>query len=431
MATCIQTITTGSFEELYPNTSTPFSVNILTNKVFKVVTTATTQAQFRFVFNPTSTVTTVSITVAAYQKVGTSYVDLGAVAFSDLVANFFKDFTVGEFYICVRSNQSYNATVVGVGDFTGFAPTVNFSPVVSDGCTMSVTMENVKPVNACDEPLFYEIVEGSLPPDIFMNDLGRLYGTLPNLDCLVDAVDYSPSQNWSFPDPDGNMHPWGRQWRFKVRVSIAEQPDTSSDEWFCVAVHNNWDFDRDNFVKNAPFKQIRDIVIVDEPVKLPKTVCMVPCVTPIESVFVPQPLVTPECPVCEDVDVVTDITLIKIPELCQKIDVSAIPLWWKNNKDATFSCKETQKFIENLRTSKYFQALLVQIGYNSGTVDPDSVIEATAFKNFLQLTASTLIDGRREHHIDAKMLQWKNRQNQRLPTTGIAYDGAGMELTME
>ena len=429
MATCLQTMTAGTFEDIFPNTLTPFTVNILTNKVFRISSTSTNSAQFNFVFSPVVPVTTVSITVTAFQKIGSAFIDLGAVTFNDLIVNFTKDFDVGEYYICIRSNQSYTATVVGL--FSGFNPTATFSPNGYAGETLRVTLENVAPTNPCSEPLFYEIVEGVLPEGVFMNSLGRLYGTLPNLDCLDDAPKFSPSQNWSYPDPDGTMHPWGRQWRFRVRVSIADQEDSFKDEWFCVAVHNNWDFDRDNFVKNAPFKQIRDIVIVDEPVKLPKTVCMVPCVTPIESVFVPQPLVTPECPVCEDVDVVTDITLIKIPELCQKIDVSAIPLWWKNNKDATFSCKETQKFIENLRTSKYFQALLVQIGYNSGTVDPDSVIEATAFKNFLQLTASTLIDGRREHHIDAKMLQWKNRQNQRLPTTGITYDGAALEITME
>lgn len=427
MATCLQTINAGTWEDLFPNTTTPFSVNILTNKVFRVVTTGPSQAVFNFLFNPVTPVTSVVVNVTTFQRVGSTYVDLGSVVLSDLVAGFSQDLGLGEFYVCIRSNQSYNATIVG--QFTGFAPTATFSPNFHDGAFLRATVEDVRPVNPCDEPLFYEVVAGELPPGIFMNSLGRLQGTLPNLDCLPDSAEFSPSQNWSFSDLDGTSHPWGRQWRFRVRVSIADQEDSFSEEWFCVSVHNNWDFDRDNFLKNAPFKQVRELVIVEEPKKLPETVCMVPCVTPIESPFVPQPMTQPECPVCDEADVVTDIELIKIPDLCQKIDVSAIPLWWFENRGMQFSCQETKKFIENLTNSRYFQALLVQGGYLNGESDPDTVVEATAFRNFLQLTASTLIDGRRNDHIDAMMLAWKNRQNQKLPTTGVAYDGAGFELT--
>lgn len=428
MATCLQTINAGAVEDLFPNTSTPFSVNILTNKVFRISSSATSQAIFNFVFSPVATVTTVSITVTAFQRVGSAYVDLGSVVFNDLIASFPKDFDVGEYYICIRSNQSYTATVVGT--FSGFAPTVTFSPNFYDGNRLQSELTLPRPVTPCDEPMFYEIVEGVLPPGVFMNSLGRLYGELPNLDCLEDSPQFSPSQNWSYPDPDGTMHPWGRQWRFKVRVSIADQSDTFADEWFCVAVHNNWSFDRENFLRNAPFKQVREVVVVEEAEKLPDNMCMVPCETPIESVFVPRAIEKPTCPVCEESDVVTDIQLIKIPDLCQKIDVNALPLWWIENEGKDFASLEVQKFIEHLRNSPYFQGLLAQSGYTKTTIDPDTVIEATAFQNFIQLTASTLVDGRRSDHIDAMMLEWKLKQNQKLPTTAIGYDGTGMILAL-
>ena len=34
-------------------------------------------------------------------------------------------------------------------------------------------------------------------------------------------------------------------------------------------------------------------------------------------------------------------------------------------------------------------------------------------------------------HIDAMMLQWKNQQNQRLPTSGDAWNGAHMGVTLK
>jgi hypothetical protein len=87
--------------------------------------------------------------------------------------------------------------------------------------------------------------------------------------------------------------------------------------------------------------------------------------------------------------------------------------------------------MEKLKESAYFQALLKQAGYYKVPADPNLVVEATAFRNFLQLSASTLVDGRNADDIDAMMLQWKNQQNQRLPTSGDAWDGIHMSVEIK
>ena len=335
MATCIQTIQGGGpFEELFPNTVSPFSINLLTNKVYSINVAAASQAVFAFAFNPVNPVTTISITVTTFRRDGTTLTDLGSATFSDLIGGYSKDFSAGEYLLCIRSNQSYTATVIG--QFSGFRPQTNFRLNFYDGNQLTGKMDDRRPPVACDEPLYYQLLDGELPPGIRMTGLGRLYGNLPNLDCLEDAETLSPAQNWSYFAPDGTAHPWGRVWRFKVRVSIAEMEESSDTEWFCVRVHNNWDFDRDNFLRNAPFKVINTVTVIEEPKKLPGSFCMEPCVEPIDFGFQPQTIGGPECPVCDDADIVTDIQLIAIPPLCQKIDVSAIPLWWLRNKDVVF-----------------------------------------------------------------------------------------------
>ena len=72
-----------------------------------------------------------------------------------------------------------------------------------------------------------------------------------------------------------------------------------------------------------------------------------------------------------------------------------------------------------------------QAGYYKVPVDPNLVIEATAFQNFIQLTASTLVDGRNSDDIDAMMFAWKFKQNQKLPTSADGWDGINMSVSLK
>lgn len=427
MATCVETITGGGTPpELFPNTLTPLSVSALQNQVFYLRTQTAQTSVFSFTFSPVNPVVVVSITVTAFQKVGNAYVDLGSVSFGDLVGSFSKDFGVGEFYLCIRSNQSYNGTVIG--QFSGFPSEARINPQAAWGSVMTVTMEDRRPPAACDEPIYFSIIDGELPPGLTMTGLGRIAGMLPNLDCLPDAQDYSPAMNWSYEDSGGRMQAWGRMWRFKIRITLGDQEDTYADEWFCVRVHNNWSYDRDNFLAQAPFKQVREIEVVERPEPLPKILCE-PCPEETPEVWTPKQIEIP-CPGCDNPDVVTDIQLIRVPVELAAVRPNAWVNWWIENKDRDLGCGELAAFVKRLAESPYFQALLAQAGYGTQADDPRTLIEATAFQDFLQLSASTLIDGRGTEDIDYRMLQWKNAVNQSLPTTGVAELGQAMEVTL-
>lgn len=429
MATCIETIQAGGVPELFPNTVSPLDFGPLRNQVYMFRTTQPTQARFSLVFEPKQPVTVVNITVNAFQKVGNSYVDLGGVSFNDLIGTFSKDFTVGTFYLCFRSNQTYGGTVTG--RFSGFIPEARFQVEMGTGEAMSAELTVKRPPVACDEPLYFKVIEGSLPPGLFINSLGQIQGMLPNLDCLPDAQEFSPGMNLSYEDMDGVAHPWGRQWRFKLRVTMegdSEAAGSFDEDWFCLRVHNNWDFDRDNFLKQAPFANTRMIEVIEE-VKPLEPVCFEPCDIVIDTPFQPEEI-DPPCPSCEEADMVTDIQLIPIPVACQKIPVSALPLWWLQNEGADFECEETKKFVESLRSSEFFQGLLKQAGYGVEAVDERLLFEIAAFKNFVQISASSLVDGRNEDDIDHLMQKWKNEQNQRLPITIENRFGETMEVTL-
>lgn len=429
MATCIETIQAGGIAELYPNTTMPLDFGPLKNQVYMFRSTQPQQGRFNLVFTPKQPTSMVNITVTAFQLVGTNVVDLGGVAFNDLVGTFSKDFTVGTFYLCFRSNQSYGGSVTG--RFAGFVPEARFEGDIYTGESMSAELSIKRKPQDCDEPLFYKMIEGQLPPGLFMNSLGQIQGQLPNLDCLPDAHEYSPGFNLSYMDSSGTSHPWGRQWRFKVRVSMegtTEAAGASAEDWFCLRVHNNWNFDRDNFLAQAPFANTRMIEVVEE-VKPLEPVCYEPCDLVKETVFEPEEI-DPPCPACDESDMVTDIQLIPIPVACQKIPVSALPVWWLQNEGEDFECPETKKFVESLRDSAYFQGLLAQAGYGVVPEDERTLFEISAFKQFVQISASSLVDGRSEDDIDALMIKWKHEQNQRLPVTAEGRNGEKLEVTL-
>jgi hypothetical protein len=104
---------------------------------------------------------------------------------------------------------------------------------------------------------------------------------------------------------DDNWQPWGHQWRFKLKVWMAELPDVTSEQWFCIRIHNNWSWDRDN---KPPIEYEEEIFeeIAEEPSieyeeeiakePIPADIC---CEGEIEpEPFVPQPIPLTLCP-CE------------------------------------------------------------------------------------------------------------------------------------
>ena len=157
------------------------------------------------------------------------------------------DLAAGKYVICLRAIRgSYRGTAKA--DYYGYSRVVNFEPKSYSGdvCNFALTTQPLpKP---CDRPMKWELLEGSLPNGLVLNmNSGLIAGTLPWLDCLDDDTspyNNMPSANMFYKTLDTiagvTIEPWGRRWKFKLRISMVDQPENYQDEWFCISIYNDW-----------------------------------------------------------------------------------------------------------------------------------------------------------------------------------------------
>lgn len=439
MATCSQSITNAigsgtvnQIPELSPNTITPISFSTAANQLFILKLPIFQTIQFQLILTPSGSGSAIQVTVEIYQlNADNSTTSQGSITIGDLNSSFSKDLQAGTYFLCIRTIAgTYTGSILAA--FTGYPTTSYFITQFLDGANASYQFDNTAPPRPCDQPLFFTQTDGSLPPGIVMNALGKLTGILPNLDCIDDTKDLSPSQNWYQQEFDGSYTPWGKQWRFKVRVYLQDFPDSYDEEWFCIRVVNNWSFDRDNFLSQMPFEHVRTIEIIEQPQPL-QTICFEPCEITTPEIFTPTPL-KDICAACADPNVETDVTLIAIPKQVANVPVTQLPLWYNANKNQIFASEEVNKFVQNLSGSYAFQLLLAQAGLidqpQSAAYAARTAVNVSEFNNFVQISVSSLVNGRNTTDLDVMMLAWRDEQNQKLPITLSSYSGEIMTATM-
>lgn len=415
----------GSLTPINPSTTTFFSCSPTTNEL--LLASMEIQQTVTFTVGLSSSIPgSFNCTLSIYQVVGSVVSSYASINLTTTSTTFSKDFTAGNYIFCFHSNNtaSYIGTIIG--SFVAIPSSAIISPTFHAGELMKIQLTTPSPPRVCSQIMFYEVVDGELPPGVFLDELGTLRGTLPNLDCAppdVDGYDYSPSFNW-FYERSGTIYPLGRQWRFKVRLMLAADETVFVENWYCIRIFNNWDFDRDNFMANAPFDHTTTVTLYDPPPKL-EPICE-DC--PTELVTSPVELKTLEsqCVPCDSPPETSAVTLIPIPEELQKIPPSQFALWYATNQfvDYSKSCPSIQTFINNLKGSDLFNKLLAQNGLAASTdPTPQQLIIATNYQNFLQVAASMLTDGRNPTDIDTQMLQWQNEQNQANPLFTDVYSG--------
>lgn len=435
MATCIESIQAMSSYDSLPaiaaNQLTPFSITPESNRLFKLESPFV--QTIRFNFNVSTLPATVAVTVFSWNRQTNMASVVGSFNVTGASQTAFVDFQMGEYIICVRTTLN-PMTGSFTGFFTGYPDEARFTFNVSAGEYSTIELEGSRPPRECDEALFFEIIDGELPPGLRMNSLGTITGLLPNLDCIEDRL--SPAVNWYYPENDGTMWPWGRQWRFKVRVWVDGFYDSSFDEeWFCVKIHNNWSYDQERFLAQAPFEHITSVRVVEAPNALP--IICVPCgdnsphTTPI---FVPQPLNSP-CAPCDAKNQDTAVELIPIPtELC-KINSDQFLTWYLEAE--TSDNPNIEKFKRDLEESDAFNILLKKAGYAASdrteltpTQLQNIFIVTQNYENYLQLAQVRLQENDPESY-RATVQEWQLIENQILPTSGVGYSGEGVtfELT--
>ncbi len=428
MATCIESIdnmgSIGALPEVFPNTINSFEVSVAKNALFRLQSPMFQTVAFTFnlsgnVWNSVFTVYSWSNGVAT---------PIGSANIRSAIVSFTMDFPVGDYIICIRPGTANPQSGTFVASFTGYSQVANLQLNFFDGANLDAIVSGPPPKpRECNEALFFEILEGELPPGLQMDFMGTITGLLPNLDCLEDSP--SPAVNWYFTDNDGTAWPWGRQWRFKVMVWVDGLKDTAyKEEWFCVKIHNNWTFDLDNFMEQSPFENVHNIRVVEAP-KVLEPECA-PCEQMRETQFIPQP-VNEVCEPCKNSTEANKVELIPIPVELSHIEPNDVVAWYVANKDVPTDNQYITKFLHDLETSDVFQIMLAKYGYEEAKEDSDlEYAVATNYQNYLQLAEIRLDPNMDPNNLSVLMAQWRDYMNQALPTTGVGYSGEVMSVKL-
>lgn len=432
MATCSASISATTFsaiEVINPSTVTPIgAINTTTNKLFRFTITSSNTISFTIKLAQTSgALVNAQVSIYRYDGPG-AIISMGSVALSNPSTSFVRDFESGSYVICIRQiTGSYTGTIVGT--FSAFPSTALMSAVIRHGETFysnTGTIDVPSRIN-CDDPLYFTILDGKLPPGLQMSQLGMISGTLPNLDCLEETTNLSPSTNWYFRDMDGAVQPWGFQWRFKVRVYLSTNHAIYADEWFCIMVHNNWSLDRDNFLANAPFERFRQIEIVQDALKLPDTVCYMPCdQVDADKIFDPTPILEAKCPTC-DASKEVNVELVPLPPVLKSKPASEIAKWFAQYGGREFESTEMNEFVKTLQASEAWRLYMAGEGFgDTDTTTLSDLIVSVATNGDGNLQISVIDPVEDENDLDVMLERMRIRENQKLPITVYAWTGEAL-----
>lgn len=367
LASVVSSGQVATLDPLDHNVLTPLSFDRSTCKSYVLTLPAFTVVDFTVQVTPTPA-NAYSFDMKLYRVNGNTMVEIATASSSDQAAVFSKEFTQGTYLICFQTSSLVTLSGSVLALFRGYQRYAVFDVDLSDGSSMAFEFDRTRPPKDCAAVLHYEVVDGALPPGIRMTGLGQLLGVAPNLDCVEDNAELSPSQNWSFMHNDGTYHPWGRQWRFKVKVMLEGLPDVYAEEWFCVKIHNNWSIDRDNFLAQAPFQVKVEEVQVVTPVVIP-AVCPEPvpaqswqpveipvlCEADVRAPFTVEKIVTP-CPSCDGKEEI--VQTIPIPYGVPSPNPLYVKAWWDAVQKLALDNFEYAEFVRRLQQSPVFQLFL-------------------------------------------------------------------------
>lgn len=422
MATCLQAITAalttgiGSIPLLTTGVNYNFTLTTAP-RLYRMIVSNTDTYNFHIsLAQLTGTMLNVSFTIYEYDSLLNS---VNVLAFSN-ITNSTETISISldpkTYIICLKSNNgTYDCNFDATSE--GFVVSKKFQFSFFGGSYCSAQLE-AKHINTypCTKPLHFEIVEGELPDGIYMDTAGRLYGTIPEMDCVADNNELGPSFNW-YGTYLGEWHPIGRVYKFKVRVRFLEDTGSYDEQWMCIKVHNNWDLDRktfednlDSFTKNFEFFNA-----INEQITITETSTQTKLVS--------------DCQTCES-NTLNSLQMIRMPENFNFANIDEFVVWWqdysKRNKETLSPA--INDFLEKLQQSEIVQQIIARITETKPayelTDEERTILNLKTIDGFLQLTSSKLINGRNEYDNDYVLLENARKQNQNMPFEFVAFDGS-------
>lgn len=375
--------------------------------------TQATNDSVRFRVNVVQATDSPLIRISFYRYVNGIVSTLSSVRITDWRAEINQAFVTGDYFVEVESNCTLEVMAVPLN----FVPikTLGFDCYHDVRVSMNLTMKRRPQV--CNEALQYELIEGELPPGIRLHKDGLLHGIVDELDCIDDSM--SPSFNWYYDNHDGVAQSWGRKWRFKVRVSIATQPDVFTDEWLCLRVFNNWSVNRE------AFKESKETVYYDHKANVVLPTMPALCDVEPEKPFVPERHVTElprygrglDCVPCNDPTTPHKVEEYRIPAGLRIRTPDELIRYYVENQN------NFEPLVMNLHNSILFKELLAQIGKES----PRTVFELKITDDTITIKKFWLDNGSALNDVDATMIANRTITGQVNPIEIVSYGGEMLE----
>lgn len=166
------------------------------------------------------------------------------------------DLASGTYIVCMRSIRG-SFTGTAKADYFGYSRNVTFEVRSYSGESVSAEIKIEPRRKPCDKDMKWELVDGNLPDGLIIEPFsGMIHGTLPYLDCTQDNPSYNgfPSSNMYFKTldtfPNSSVYSWGRRWKFKLRISMVDQPQNYEEKWFCISILNDFSRTTKKFFDN-------------------------------------------------------------------------------------------------------------------------------------------------------------------------------------
>lgn len=209
-----------SITSLISNVRMPLNISRTIKQLFKLEISKIDTAVFNIELysnNPIGNVG-VTITIYYYNTENNTITSVGNIYITEMMMSFQKDFTPGTFFICISSSyNTYYGFLTGI--FAGYIPQARMHPRFYSGERLSTELTKTFLQPTCNQPLRFELVDGSLPPGIRLNAIGHVEGLIPDMDCIEENSNLPPSFNWFYHN-ENEWGSWSKRWLFKVRTWI-------------------------------------------------------------------------------------------------------------------------------------------------------------------------------------------------------------------
>lgn len=244
---CVAKFNDENTEIRFLQSDTPYSgtiANQFDGAYFKFEMIENETIYFNLNIQPNTT-NAINVAFSLYRKDGETFTNLGTSISDDFNNSFEYAATPAEYYICITTDWSVNYTLYA--EFTDY-PFVLIAECDAYAGEYMPPTEFARAESVCDSPVFYQIIEGTLPSGLEFTANGLIYGIPAEQDCEPAAENMPPSFTWWDEDENKERKSYGCEHRIVIRAALVDSPETYHDREFFVCVHNNWDQDRDHFM---------------------------------------------------------------------------------------------------------------------------------------------------------------------------------------